>query len=224
MGVGAVSPVAEHAPTEEHATEVGEMRDIVVRTEGRPQFDGSEDENKVFGLHGNGREEEHDAIVGIEHAEGEQYAIDGSRCANGGGERTAKEEEVGRLPQLLTQGGTKTTHEVEGQKPLCAEGWFHASSKHPQCQHVEHQVGETTMKEHVGDGLIDVEIGREYVVETPIEVETGKNVLCHEDKHVDEQELSCDFRNGIEHIGKAPFRLSLLRGSVGGGCGDLDNL
>ena len=77
-------PVAQEEEAEEHAAEVGKMCDVIVGGIGRVKFDGGIARHKIFCLDGNGRDEQHDALVGVEHAEGKQHAVARARCADGG--------------------------------------------------------------------------------------------------------------------------------------------
>ena len=57
--------------------------DIVGHTE-RESFYNDVAHHKVLGLEWDRGDEQHDTFVGVEIAEGEQYAIDRTRCTNGG--------------------------------------------------------------------------------------------------------------------------------------------
>ena len=66
----AASPVAQAEPPEEHAAEVGEVGHVVVGAISREELNGGVGYDEVLGLHRDGRDEQHDALIGEEHAEG----------------------------------------------------------------------------------------------------------------------------------------------------------
>ena len=69
------APIAEDEPTKEHTSEVGKVRYVAVGRKGGVGFDGCITDDEIFGFHRDGREEEHDALVGEGQTESQEYAI-----------------------------------------------------------------------------------------------------------------------------------------------------
>ena len=69
-------PTQEQEEAEEHTAEVGKVCHVVVDGERRVKFERSITNDEVFCLHRDGRNEQHDAVVGIDKPEGKQDAVD----------------------------------------------------------------------------------------------------------------------------------------------------
>ena len=73
---------------------------------------------------------------------------------------------------------------------------FHYATKHPEGEHVEEQVFPTAMHEHVGEELVNLEIGGHEEVQTEDVVEVGalflENYIGHKSQHVYYQKVFCD--------------------------------
>ena len=60
--------------------------------------------------------------------------------------------------EVVYQCRSKPSDKIVDQKPFSAPSVFHRCAKHPQCEHVEEDVAEVGMHEHVGHELPDMEI------------------------------------------------------------------
>ena len=61
--------------------------------------------------------------------------------------------------QIVHQRGTDAGEEIVNQKPACAPGVFHGTAEHPKGEHIEEDMFEIGVHEHIGDKLPDMEIG-----------------------------------------------------------------
>lgn len=73
-----LAPVENEYQTEEHASQVGEVGDVVAASAAaayaEEELDESVADDKIFGLDGYGYEHEEKFGIGKQHAEGQQYA------------------------------------------------------------------------------------------------------------------------------------------------------
>ena len=118
-----------------------------------------------------------------------------------------------KLRTLLKQSGTNAAGEIEQQVSLFAHRPFHLTSEHPEGKHVEQQMCEAAVKEHVGKQLIHLKVGSHEKMEP----EQGVRTLAHEHRHeiahhVDDEQISCYCRY-VSHLFFV-FLLSKQRGFV----------
>ena len=69
------APVPEIEPTEEHAAEMSEMRNVPVREEGREHLNERIADHEILRFHGDGRKEQHDTLFGKGHAKRQEHTI-----------------------------------------------------------------------------------------------------------------------------------------------------
>ena len=186
--VGMPVPVAYHEESEYHAAEVCDMGNAVAcGTDGREQLDGGIADDEPLGLDGNGQGEDEDALFGENHAEGQQDGIDGTRGPYGGPlaehggtvvryGRDLGEAEVGNLLrghhiklhelcQLLEQAGSDTAGDIVEEELARSPHVLHHAAEHPQGEHVEEEVCQVAVHEHIGEQLVEVEVARKDEVE-----------------------------------------------------------
>ena len=134
-----------------------EVRHAVMRAK-HPgqQFNAREDCDEPLGLEGYRRKDQREHIVRIEHAEAQQQAVDGAGSADG---RNVGQR-LGEQHQLVAEGGTQPAHEVEDQELLAAPEPFEHRTEHDERPHVEEDMHEVAVHEHVGYELPPAEKGR----------------------------------------------------------------
>ncbi len=130
------------------------------------QLDGAEHDDEGARLHRDRREQQHHPLVREQHAERQQQAEHATGCAQ---HRAALADQ--RRHQQLAQAGAGHAHQIIGGEALLAPGQLQRRAEHVQGQHVEQQVGETTMQEAVGQQLPGLEVlsGRERVEAAAVE-------------------------------------------------------
>ena len=216
------APVPEVEPTEEHAAQVGEVRDITVRIEGGEDFDQRIADHEIFGLHRDGREEQHDALVGERHAKRQQHAVASTAGSDRhpGIEKSAHRQTrhpvgdhriviqafqiiLSQLPQFLTKCSADATQEIIDDEATLPHGLLNDAPEHPQREHVEQHMRPRTVQKHVGHHLPEVEIGGQEEVQAEkigehIAPTLRHQLLHHEENDVDKQQIACDGWNGTE--------------------------
>src|SRR5579872_6880517 len=146
-------PQAQIRVAEGHTTQVRHVADAAVDVQRAQERDCPDDHHHVFRLHGEDEKEQHD-LVGIEHAEGDQQAEDRSRGADCVGAPVAHESIDGYIAYAGSDAAEKVVLEKTPRAPVLLEG----GSKHPERQHVEQDVLNAAMQEHVGRQLPDGEM------------------------------------------------------------------
>ena len=169
-----------------------------------------------LGLDGHWQWEDEHALLRECHAEGEEDAIDGSRCSDGG-ERveghavgSCKMEHIVErgslignhrvnlhcLRQFLTQSGTDAADEVIDDEAPLPEGALYQTAKHPQGKHIKEQVHPSGMHEHVCEQLPDVEVLRLEIVQSEdigeVDAPHSQHAVGKEAEDVDNKEILCN--------------------------------
>ena len=179
-------PVANHEKSEHHAAKVCDVRYAVARRGHRKEELNTGIENhEPFRLDGNRNRENEDALLGEGHTEGQQNGVDGTRGTHRGPMAQlcgiglddgchavlcdlirGYHVELGKLRRLLEQSGSHAAGDIIKEEFLRSPHALHHAAKHPQCEHVEKEVVPPAMHKHVGEKLVDVEIGREEKVKS----------------------------------------------------------
>ena len=142
------TPVEDKQEADEHAAKVGKMGHAVVRAEDTlEELDGNHADDEPLGLDRH-EEVEIDVFVGEHHAEGQQQGVDGSRGTYG---------EVNAGYQQMQQSGTDAADKVVEEETAHTPITLQYGSEHPKGEHVEEEMVERTVHEHVGQRLPDVE-------------------------------------------------------------------
>ena len=126
------------------------MRHAVVRAENAgQQFNGSEDDDEPFGLERDRRENQGQHIIRVEHAESKQQAVNraGSTHRRDVGKRLRQQH------QFMAESRAQPAHEVKNQEFLAAPQAFQKRSEHKERPHVEKDMHEIAMHEHMGHEL-----------------------------------------------------------------------
>ena len=178
---------------------MGEMGHVAA--ESRPaqeQLDHAVNHHEPFGLHRNGRNEQHDDRIGMHHAESQQKPHHRSRRADELDGHFARQ--VGR--RQLDQRRTDAADHVVDQKTLRPQLVLQRPAEHPQCEHVEEDMLDAGMQEHVGDELVGVELaeGRRPEperAEADDLVAHGQQRRGHIDQDIDDYQVF-DHRRGLK--------------------------
>lgn len=184
-----LAPVENEYQTEEHASQVGEVGDVVAASAAaayaEEELDESVADDKIFGLDGYGYEHEEKFGIGKQHAEGQQYAEYRTRGTDG---NDVVEHEACLFPtdchlgvdnrfvqgdvpgEFLHQTCAYAGGHVEDEKPLAPPYRFKGASEHEDREHIEEYVpeGVGVVHEHVGYELGCVETVGLYVVQAQI--------------------------------------------------------
>ena len=151
------------------------MRDAVGRSgDARKQFDPRKDQDEPFGLERDRREDQREDGVRIEHRVADQHAVDGA----GGSERGYVRPGVERREDGGVGGGShlqrmqlevlhahvqrdsaQPRYEVEQQEPFRPDGPLQYTPEDEEGVHVEEDVPEPAVHEHVRQGLPPPEQG-----------------------------------------------------------------
>lgn len=118
------------------------------------EFDHAIDDDEPFGLQRNRRDEQHDDGIGVHDAEGEQQTHHGTRRADKLDWQFAGQPGRGDLDQRRTD----AADHVVDEEALRAQFVLQRAPEHPQTEHVEEDVLEIGVQEHVGDELVGVEL------------------------------------------------------------------
>ena len=226
---GMLLPVAYHEEAKHHAAQVGQMGHAVARRrERREEFNAGVDHHKPLRLDRNRQREDEDALLGENHAESQQNGIDGTRGTHRGpGIQQAgtvvghcrhhcprklrnllagHQVELPKLGQLLKKTGTDTARNVIKKELFRTPYTLHHAAKHPQGKHVEEQVVPTAMHEHVGEQLVQAEVGGHEEMQSQHVVQhvAAHGVGAHQraDKkcqHIDDEQVSCNGRYVSHH-------------------------
>jgi len=202
----------------QHAAEMREMGDVAIAEETAEHLDDRIPDDEPLGLDGK-QEIEIDHRVGEQHSESQQKAIDGSRRAHGvhhiqivahchdmtsAHVNTLVLRQQGRvldvLHRFLAQARAKAANQIEHKKALGSPNVLYCVAKHPQGEHVEEQMLEVGVHEHVGEQLVEPEVAgleemkakdfRQVDVE-PVQGESGQK---HQD--IDNQQV---LHHGRQH-------------------------
>ena len=114
----------------------------------------------------------------------------------------------------------ESTREVVVQEPLWPPHPFELGPKHEQGEHVEENVPQTRVHEHVRHHLPRLEIGRTGVVAGQHRTELRRQEMRHHiEDDVDDQQVADDGRGLLEHAGcesaETRFHGFLVKGSEG---------
>ena len=120
------------------------------------EFNGNEDDDEVLCLDRERDGEHEHPFVRECHSEGEEDAVD---CSAGSYGEVVGADEAYELACFLGDGSADSADEIIYEKPPRAPCGLKEPSEHPECKHIEGNVPETSVHEHVGDGLEPVEIG-----------------------------------------------------------------
>ena len=198
---------------------------VARRRESHEQLYRSIAHNEPLCLDRHRQREDEDALLGIEHAEGEKYAVDGARGANrcphveergvsvSHEHRLAYREvvkllarqqvELRVLCQLLEQTRTHTAHDIVEKILLRSPCALNDTAEHPQRKHVEEDMAEASVRKHVREELVDVEVGCEEEVQTQnivqVYAKTSEQIRGDEHRNVYYQKVFRYSRN-IIHI------------------------
>ena len=172
---------------------------VVRRAEGREQLHCGIANDEPLGLDGYGQWENEHPFVGECHAEGQQYGVYCTR-----GTHRSEHIEVGfhgdihavahvdravgsqslhrirnELGQFLHQSGAYAAHHVVEQVLLRPPDVLHHAPEHPQRKHIEEDVCEVAVHEHIGHELVYAEVGSHEEVESEYVVEVNARHRQH---------------------------------------------
>ena len=169
-----LAPIAEEEPSKKHSSQVSKVRHVSIGSESRIGFDDSISDDKVFGFHRDGRNEEHNALVGEGHPKSQKHPIASTTRSDGDPliEETTHRNNVAvdigsvilrhsgevvfsKLPQLLTESCTNTTNKIVDDEAFLSHSFLYDTSKHPQTKHVEQYVTPRSVEKHIGEWLVD---------------------------------------------------------------------
>lgn len=103
---------------------------------------------------GTGNQQQDDRI-GVQDSEGQQQSHHGARSADQHQRKFAE----GQRRQVLDKRRADAADHVIGQKAFLPQFILQRTPEHPKSKHVEEDMFEIGMQEHVGDELIDMENG-----------------------------------------------------------------
>ena len=167
------------------------------------QFNADKNEHPPLGIQRDGRENERKAGLRIQHGKAHQHAVNGTGSAQDA--RNAVVDALGvdsgiladEMPDLeefhagMQQHRTEAGDEVEPDELPGAQGPFHHHAEHHQRVHVEEDVHEAVVHEHVGEGLPPAELRAQGESHGKgVLHERGVNEGCHEHNHVHIQEVA----------------------------------
>ena len=193
---GVAAPPEDKQQADEHAAQVGEVGHAVVGVEkALDEFQRGIADDEPLGLDGH-EEVEVYVFVGEGHAEGQQQAVDGARGTDG----EAAGEEHGE------QSGAQAAGQVVDEEALGAPEVLHCVAEHPEGEHVEEQVGEVGVHEHICQGLPHAEVasGRVPEAEDVVEVNNvlhAEHVVGQVGECVDDKEVLDCGRQDAEALG-----------------------
>ena len=97
------------------------------------------------------------------------------------------------LAELLTESGTDSANHVEQQETAGPPLRLHDPAEHPHGEHVEENVLESVMKEHVGDELPDLESRSKEEMQSEIVADVNMVFLhrhcTHPAKYIDDEKI-----------------------------------
>ena len=91
------------------------------------------------------------------------------------------------LRHLLKQSGADAAHEVKQHETALAEHLLYHAAEHPQREHVEQQMCQSAVHEHVREELVHLEVGRKEEVEAEMGI--------HPRTHNQRQQIAYDVGN-----------------------------
>ena len=194
---------------------------VAAVAQGAQQFDYGVAHDEPFGLDGHGNGYDEQALVGEGHAEAQEYAIDSAGSTHGGpvvevgahGHDDAVDVDllvaaqslVGEFNPLRTflhEAGAYAAHNIVEEESLRTHHLLHDAAEHPNGEHVEEDVLPACVHEHVGEELVEPEVGGLEKVEAQQVVEVYAVAHGHQfaEKHqqVDDYDILC-YRGYVEH-------------------------
>ena len=175
-----LTPVTDHEETEYHTSQMGNMcHTIATGSQGREELDGCIANHEILRLDRYRQREDEYSLIRINHSECKQDGIDGTRCTYGSphveiiahshtGTLTTYHKLIGRhilhdigniLSCFLKEAGTYTAGYVIKKELLRSPDSLYDTSEHPEGEHIEENMLETTMHEHIRKQLINMKIG-----------------------------------------------------------------
>ncbi|CDE65259.1 unknown [Alistipes putredinis CAG:67] len=141
---------------------MGEVGDTVhPARNAEEKFDHAIHDHEPLGFHRNRRNEQHDDRIGVHYAESKQQTEHGTRSSDRRhhqGHHTDIAIAVFQpADQQLQHPGTDAAHHVVGQKALRPQLVFERTTEHPQGEHIEKQVGKSTVQKHISHQLVGME-------------------------------------------------------------------
>lgn len=200
------------------------MRDIPIRSKGSYKFDCCIAHHHIFSLERNGRNQEHNSLVRIEHAKREKHAV-----ASAGSADRSPRIEVGahrydrhariydcvvlesfdvilaQLPRFLTKAGADAADKVVDQEAFEAQRAFDHHAKHPEREHIEEQVRQAVVEKHIRDELPRPKVVRQDEMEAEhlrqvCDAPLLQYVLREQDNAIDDQQIFRDGRGLLKWI------------------------
>ena len=203
-------PEEDEQQSEEHASEVCEVRHIIAggMCQPRHQFDDGINNNEYARAYGYGEEDDEHGHIGEEPSEGEQYAEDGSGSADGDEvgsvlrkdhvSRCGGEERVNaQSPYRFLHGsGTESADEVVDKKAAAAPVLLQHGCEHEYGEHVAEDMREVGVHEHIGERLPEAEArGGEVVQAEPVgeaEAIALQHNISEPEEDIDEEDVLGD--------------------------------
>ena len=109
-----------------------------------------------------------------------------------------KHVELAKLCYQLYKSGTDSADHIIEEKLLRSPHILNHAAEHPQGKHVEEQMRESGMHEHISEELIYLEIARKEEVKSKHAVQvdalTAEHPCGGEHKHIDNQQILCNSR------------------------------
>src|SRR6266852_2911067 len=124
---------------------MGEIADAAVDVEGAEKGDCPDDHDHVFGLHRKD-EKEQNGLIRIQDTECEQKTENSARCAN----RVRIPITDDSIQRHITEAGADSTHKIVLEKTARAPVLLESGSEHPQREHVEQDMLDAAVQEHIG--------------------------------------------------------------------------
>ena len=168
------------------------MRDTLSRAgDAQVQLEQAVKGDEEPGRHRDRREQQHDAPLRKRHPEGQQQAEHAARRAHrGDGPRVDVADD-----HQLGDRRADDAHQVVGDEAAGAEQPLDLAAEHVQREHVEEQVGESTVQEAVREQLPHLEPWRARKLRRgrrperePAQQERAHDVLQGENRHVQDQQ------------------------------------
>jgi len=149
------------------------------------QFDDGVSDDEVFSLDGDGQGEDEDALLGQQIAESEQDAVDRTGSADDAHvEGQSREQHLARLCQLLSEGRAESAYHIKDKELLGPQNLLQHASEHPQGEHIEEDVFQAAVHEHVGEWLPEVESWREPYMQTQNVVQVEVVLAPHHHRQI----------------------------------------
>ena len=149
---------------------MGEVGHAAAAADARYEFDDAVYHHEPFSFQSDGWKNKHNDVVRMKQAERKQQAEYRTRSAYRIGMRITGEQGgrhtgVGSGSRILYpvhpelyQPGPDTADDVIGEETPAAEVVFQSPAEHPQGEHIEEDMPEIGMQEHIGQRLPDMEI------------------------------------------------------------------